>query len=519
MVKNTEQKGAIMLELMAVLMLLGALGPMLFRQIQDRNEDLHNINYAAEMRALKEGFTAYIIANQEILRQNCFSKPTDDFTADYFKTCDNISVNNVVPYLPNTENPGDNFTFILQAALQSDSSTNIVYQGFIIPKNTGMPENLKLRRAARIANLIGADGGVYGGETTDHNIYGALGAWAMDGSDIINEAFPTGFSGGTNAVYIATTGVHSFSPRVIVEPSAEKSTYIPDDLAFQKLHAWNFFSVGGGTDGCYTKNTDGSVTFKKTKDCTPLFWVNQSSSGETDGHVHVRNNLYVGQKGSETEAAIALAEEDGSGSIKIKAPDNDTLTIKDGQIISDRITPDGDNYVLDPSHTSIMNDIRLVSRGNARLSEILPKYIAKAVIPLEGNSVNVQSFSVDKPKCPNDDETVGGEYVPAIIVTPTRWDSAAVTASTPPISLGFSVEIDDKASGFSAKDTPIITSSTTWRIRMGYKQPNTLAGSGNFQTTLNTSKFAAIVQTFCVWDETSVAKDGKTYKNIKKDRD
>ena len=39
-----------------------------------------------------------------------------------------------------------------------------------------------------------------------------------------------------------------------------------------------------------------------------------------------------------------------------------------------------DVYKVDPAYMSVMNDIRLTSRGGAKLSDILPNYISKRFI-------------------------------------------------------------------------------------------------------------------------------------------
>ena len=61
--KKHSERGAIMLEVIAVLSLMGLMGAMLFRQIYKRNQELQNIQMASEIRVVKEAFSAYIQAN------------------------------------------------------------------------------------------------------------------------------------------------------------------------------------------------------------------------------------------------------------------------------------------------------------------------------------------------------------------------------------------------------------------------------------------------------------------------
>lgn len=45
--------------------------------------------------------------------------------------------------------------------------------------------------------------------------------------------------------------------------------------------------------------------------------------------------------------------------------------------------PEFDHFQIDPAYTSVMNDIKLTSRGGARLSEALPNYILKGIYVLD----------------------------------------------------------------------------------------------------------------------------------------
>ena len=57
-----NERGSIMVEVIAVLALMGVMGTLLFRQVARRNEELDNVNLASEIRMVKEATTAYIQA-------------------------------------------------------------------------------------------------------------------------------------------------------------------------------------------------------------------------------------------------------------------------------------------------------------------------------------------------------------------------------------------------------------------------------------------------------------------------
>ena len=68
---NKQERGAIMIEVLAVLALIGVMGPMLYKQVLSRNQEISNVNIAAEMRAIKEAMSAAIAADSAVLASLC----------------------------------------------------------------------------------------------------------------------------------------------------------------------------------------------------------------------------------------------------------------------------------------------------------------------------------------------------------------------------------------------------------------------------------------------------------------
>ena len=80
MIKQRKQeKGAIIIEIIAVVALLGVMGPMIFRQISDRNDEVENINIATEIRMVKEAFSSYIIFIFQIMRISITNKTVQNY--------------------------------------------------------------------------------------------------------------------------------------------------------------------------------------------------------------------------------------------------------------------------------------------------------------------------------------------------------------------------------------------------------------------------------------------------------
>ena len=66
-----NERGSLMVEVLAVVALLGLVGTVLYRQIDNRNKELDNINMASEARMVKEAVKAYIQANHAWLEELC----------------------------------------------------------------------------------------------------------------------------------------------------------------------------------------------------------------------------------------------------------------------------------------------------------------------------------------------------------------------------------------------------------------------------------------------------------------
>ena len=86
--KVRSESGSIMLEVVAVLALMGVMGAMLFRQVYQRNQELHNIQMASEIRTVKEAFSAYIHSNRASVSRGCIDSNQARYNAGEIITCD-----------------------------------------------------------------------------------------------------------------------------------------------------------------------------------------------------------------------------------------------------------------------------------------------------------------------------------------------------------------------------------------------------------------------------------------------
>ena len=495
--KKRNELGAIMVEVIAVIALLGVMGTVLFRHIKQRNDELDNINMASEIRVVKDATAAYIQANHAYLAANCGIDSTDGYG---YKMLDNEEVDAFMP-----DNWACDFNSLnclihdYEIAItcyshnvgEVDSDNRISIYGTIVPKvgdEGPLPADFNLRRAARVANLIGSDGGVLDGN--EKTMHGTMGAWEVDCPGVPEDEFKACFDRQGEPTFVATTGMDIFIPEA--DLSAENAVAVPDSVALNRLHATSYFSVGSNGTNCVTNYDHGSgfahhslsgdttvednIAHVGENGCDPLFWVG-TKGGEADhsesGRVYVKNSLTVGRDNANNKQAFTLEtgttdsdrhltvyNTDGKGTITLDAMGrvmarNDgegrgyRLDAKTGEIVlfkevemnvggqtgkvqipTVRLT-DGrletsiqgeyydsnsslkkEVYAVDPANTSLMHDIRLTSRGGARLSEILPDYIAKGIYSITQNSDT--SSEVTKPTCPKG-------YVRAVTVMPIQY--------------------------------------------------------------------------------------------------
>ena len=587
------QSGSIMIEVVAVLGILAVLGPVLYRQVVQRNRELANINVASEMRTMKEAFSSFIQTQHRQLEELAAAGGgACTLTGRETANCSYTNLwKNVATYLPMTYNTytGDTLTgstaekynfylFGKNVYNVAGSQVGTSFYGVVLPKASALPTGTwNLKRAASIAALIGADGGIVQGD----NFVGTMGTWELEGAALTMEPM-------VSPSYVAFTGYDDGSLFSSLE----------DEATFKNLHAWSYFSVGEGNTNCFTKDSGGYTVLEAGGDCAPLFWVgaehleNGTDEGlaGTPGNVYIRNDLHVGRQaitmddpvhdGQTIQAFVstavvstdpadnekrsivvydvagkrrvtvnangqiitrdsagrdvlkAEAEEatDGSSMGKVTANaydaqghlvENAVLSAKgidssvefvDEQAANESATYD--HYKVDPAYTSVMNDVKLASRGGARLSDILPNYISKSMTELtraanldscSGGTNNCLKATVSAPECP-------AGYKAALVVTPVRTTGKDVLNSFEGTSDGNTVTVTGAnmtrytvavaVNGAHVSTTEEETvSGNGWSVEVGYVSG---PGATNFTGgALGENTLSARVETFCVFDESN----------------
>lgn len=221
--KAAEEKGALMLEAIALLGLMTMMSPMVVRQTADRSAEMEEVAVAGQMKTLRDAVSSYIDANYATIAAQ--AGDTRVLTTDELR-----------PYLPPAfiQADGsignklvDNYKVGIRRECTENNGgacarykvTGLIASGLNTPTGGNLADKsdeLDDRRAARIATMIGADGGyirssrsvesLYSGgevETQAKKVIGAQGVWEIQD---INDFFPaSGWTPGRGRVVATTT--------------------------------------------------------------------------------------------------------------------------------------------------------------------------------------------------------------------------------------------------------------------------------------------------------------------------
>lgn len=242
--KRTDERGALMIEAIALLGLMTMMSPMVVRQTADRTVEMEDVAIAGQMKELKDALSNWIEANYASIKSACSAGGTIAVAGG--ASCSNaadshfsVPVAGLAPYLPatylETVSSGNNSTtfrlrgnkladgFDVGVRAQCTEATNTstgatcgsmgtdgVYTGLSSTctcsryKMTGVvlsngAAEIDDRRAARIATMIGADGGFVRTSNMVNNVLGGSGRTTIVGSQGIWEGDATNYIVGYNS--------------------------------------------------------------------------------------------------------------------------------------------------------------------------------------------------------------------------------------------------------------------------------------------------------------------------------
>ncbi len=242
--KRTDERGALMIEAIALLGLMTMMSPMVVRQTADRTVEMEDVAIAGQMKELKDALSNWIEANYASVKSACSAGGTIAVAGG--ASCSNpadshfaVPVAGLAPYLPatylETVSGGNNSTtfrlrgnkladgFDIGVRAQCTEATNTtdgavcgsmgadgVWTGLSSTctcsryKMTGVvlsngAAEIDDRRAARIATMIGADGGFVRTSNMVNNVLGGSGRTTIVGAQGIWEGDATNYIVGYNS--------------------------------------------------------------------------------------------------------------------------------------------------------------------------------------------------------------------------------------------------------------------------------------------------------------------------------
>ena len=355
--KNT-QIGSLMIEMVAVIGLIALITPILFQQIHRRNEEIINTQIATEMRAIKDAMSAFIQANEKTLAAKLEYKPDKPIydgkqyiDTEGYEGCEDleeISIgSNISTYFQGNTNILTEYDLMLCYYTVPVNETEKTYRPVIYGVAVQLEGMGSLRRASKIASLIGLEGGVvYEGE-----LKGMQGVWELpiSGLDPTAVGVISSFDDASNASLLKDVRWQHMQSDTVQAPI----------IAAERLGIKDVLTVDN-TENCIQNYGTAAVSITATDDttpCTPFFEVNPETK-----EVRINGTIRTGTAVSDATCSSTTKTdcEKEANCAWVQASDGT------GKCLAE--------YLLNPAGTSVMEDIKLSSKGGAKLSDLLPKY-------------------------------------------------------------------------------------------------------------------------------------------------
>ena len=184
------QKGSMMVEALAMLGLISMVTPVLYKKSAERTTELQDINTATQMRTLSKALDDFIQNNYVELSQQ--ADPS-------------VSISDIEDYLPYGFNTTDSKMFSgYNFAIQKSGDANYPTLTGIVTANIRDP-NTPAIRTAKIASMIGANGGVVRG----NEVQGVQGGWSATVADLGGTAADGDIVAISSNAVTASSGVSS----------------------------------------------------------------------------------------------------------------------------------------------------------------------------------------------------------------------------------------------------------------------------------------------------------------------
>ena len=181
-IKESTQKGSLMVEALALLGLITMVTPILYKKAAERTTELQDINVATQMRMVSSAVDDFIKDN--------YNEIGDTHPEDIFKLSDaeRDKLDEYLPYGFSTQRSKmfKDFDISVRKRNVTDvkGKTHSIYTTAVLAP---LQEDITIMRSSKIASMIGANGGVYRpinrDGAIDYRLEGVQGTWEANLAD------------------------------------------------------------------------------------------------------------------------------------------------------------------------------------------------------------------------------------------------------------------------------------------------------------------------------------------------
>ena len=316
--RKINETGTLLIEALAMLGLISLVTPVLYKKAAERTTELQDINASGQLRAiatamdsyLKDNFTKITRGDTDVSGANFGAFSDQSETNPHPVTIDVSALADYLPYgmmnngqmrssriFGNVYNNGDNSNYKIVVRLNRDVENNQpiaqTLTGFIIavPK-AGMVDST---RAARIASMVGSNGGVTEVVGQDVNVNGSQGIWTVSGNDLV---------AGMNANTLVVSSLEPISSQGLSNENVLYRVNMPNDVD-QELNSMTT-DLFMGRDANSTRNIRMVNQIVMTPVQTRMVGntpgdngptPKDNTAGEAGLAAHIDNALYIGNYG------------------------------------------------------------------------------------------------------------------------------------------------------------------------------------------------------------------------------
>ena len=221
MKKIAGQRGTLMIEAIAMLGLIALVTPTLYKKSAERLQEIQDINVASQARTMNSIIENFIYANySDLIEHTSSGTQTVKLCYNGSSEANDCYDKAYSTYVPFGYTPGKLKTYgEPEVYVHNDESSLISYIVYPAVQSNGA------KRAARVASLVGANGGTVQTRNNNTNVYGTGGAWELDHS-LISE-----MNMNEDALVENSLVVTSTEPITMTNMDSEKFLYrvLPED--------------------------------------------------------------------------------------------------------------------------------------------------------------------------------------------------------------------------------------------------------------------------------------------------